>query len=910
MKTFTLFTMMVALSSVTAFAQKDVIQRPWQGTVHDQSTTINCIERKAQPAMRMARQLTSEDVLVTPPATATVEQWYTISGSIYVNTSSGMKPFDQNVNVAIDGDDIYIQGLAYWFPDGWIKGAISGSTATFPGGQFVGSDDYGPEYICASDDGETLTENIVFNYKAEEGLLESVTAFILENSVTTEVSVYCYWVQPTFSKKAPEAPQVVVAPEDLKTDEWAISAVDNFDDPVSGYVNIGFDGNDVYMQGLCTYLPEAWIKGTLEGTTITFAGDQYFGPYDSYYDHYEFFLRSEGVVFNYDAEAGKMTAKGEIYIYTDNLKGDVYNDPVLTKVFDKAATPATPYISQIYEATSGHVVMFTVPTTDVNGEAMASSKLSFQFYKDVETEISPVTFDPAEYMKLSESMTVIPYGYTDEYDFYPEYIYLNQADYNTWNKIGIQSIYTGGGEENRSEIYWLSIKEYAKTTFDFNAMTDEPCSSGDDNSGDINEDRVITENGVTLTISPKTEEASTPNRFWSTKNGPQLRVYSGTLTFEAPVGKVISKIVFNAGKWNNGNSADSGAFEGSVWTGEAQKVVVTIAGNTQLNSIEVYPVDYVPTAVVAPEGLVAETYIFQAHSEKPYYEPEELTLWTNGGFDGDDFYIQGLTADYNSSTAELWAKATRNEAGQYVIPANQFMGSVEFWMSNVDCYITAVDAEGNMTDIVFNFDADKAQFTTDQTVVINNSSTALDPQQTFTGITITKFNEVAATPADPTIVNLDFGEWSHSLSCNIPTVGSEGETLNPQKLFYTIWLNKEGAIVPYTFTAQMYYAFDEDTTEVPYSQYYSSWDNAHNIYFYDDEEVFASWWKVGVQSIYYGGGEVRKSNIVWTDTPFVVGIDDINVETCSTVIFNTAGQRTYAPMKGLNIINGRKVMIK
>lgn len=83
-------------------------------------------------------------------------------------------------------------------------------------------------------------------------------------------SVYAYWVFPTFTKEKPKGPEVVVAPEGLETEEWAISATTNFGDPVYGYLNIGFDGNDVYLQGLCTYLPEAWIKGTLNGETITF----------------------------------------------------------------------------------------------------------------------------------------------------------------------------------------------------------------------------------------------------------------------------------------------------------------------------------------------------------------------------------------------------------------------------------------------------------------------------------------------------------------------------------------------------------------------------------------------------------------------------------------------------------------
>ena len=221
--------------------------------------------------------------------------------------------------------------------------------------------------------------------------------------------------------------------------------------------------------------------------------------------------------------------------------------------------------------------MFTIPATDVNGDAMLSSKVSFQFFKDIEQEVSPVVFEPADYPALTEAMTVFPYGFTDDNFLFYNYMYLNQADYGKWNKIGLQVTYTGGGEENKSEIFWFDIKPYEMTIFDFNAMTDEPCSSSVSNDGDITENRVLTANNVTLTVSPKAEEATTPNRFWSTSKGPQLRIYSGTLTFEAPIGKVITKLVFNNGKWDEGNSADSGQFEGNVWTGEAKKVVVTIA---------------------------------------------------------------------------------------------------------------------------------------------------------------------------------------------------------------------------------------------------------------------------------------------------------------------------------------------
>ncbi|MCR4957344.1 MAG: hypothetical protein K6B13_01870 [Prevotella sp.] len=912
MKRFTLLTMLMALFGVMSFAQK--APSPWQGMVTSPSTAIKGIARMAQPTTNMPKRAADQ---VAPPATATVETWYTTEGTFYVYGRYGWEDYTANVptiNVAVDGSDFYIQGLSYYFAETWIKGSLDGSTVVFDNPQLAGMQGDAFDYLVGGDRTGNVTDNIVFNYDADGGLLTAVTAILAESPTAESIeSVYTYWVLPVFSKEKPKGPEPVVAPEGLVTDEWAINAMTNFGDPVSGYLNIGFDGNDVYLQGFCTYLPETWIKGTLNGNTITFPGDQYFGGYDAdYYTHYEFFLLSDGVVFTYDAEAGKMTATGEIYIREAirNYKGDVYNDPVLTKVVEKAGTPSIPNISQIYDGTDGPIAMYTVPTTDVNGNAMASAKLTFQFLKDVEQDISPVTFDPADYACLTEPMTEIAYGYSNTDDFHPKHIILRQADYKTWNKIGIQTIYAGGGEVNKSEIFWLDLKPYEKATFDFNAMKDEPCSNVG-HEGDITEDRTFTANNVTLTVSPST--TNTPNRFWSTSNGPQLRVYGGTLTFEAPVGKVIKRMVFNNGKWNDGNSADSGQFDGNVWTGEAKKVVVTIAANTQLNSIDVYPTDYVPTAVTAPENLVTDTYIFRANSLKPYYDPAELTLWVKVGFDGNDAYIQGLAADYNSSVSQLWVKATKNEAGQYVIPANQFMGSVSFWMSTIDCYFTAVDENGNMVDAVLDFDAEKAQFTTTQSLVLNAMLTELYPYETFTDVTITKFDEVAATPADPDIISISFGEWSHYITCNIPNVGSNGETLNPQKLFYTVWIEKNGETAPYTFTAEMYSAFDEDITELPWDANYYSWDNSHSIYFYDEAEVFSEWTKVGIQSIYYGAGEVRKSNIDWIGNPELgTGISDIAVgqQAAKTVYFNLSGQRLHAPRKGLNIVNGRVVMVK
>ena len=129
---------------------------------------------------------------------------------------------------------------------------------------------------------------------------------------------------------------------------------------------------------------------------------------------------------------------------------------VIKKVTEKAAKPAVPTISEIKETQYGDVILFNVPTIDNKGDGLLTTKLSYQLFYEENKVVSPIIFTTAYYPKLTTDMTVIPYGFTDNYDFYTDGIYLNM-DHSTWTKIGIQSIYTGGGVENKSEICWFKM---------------------------------------------------------------------------------------------------------------------------------------------------------------------------------------------------------------------------------------------------------------------------------------------------------------------------------------------------------------------------------------------------------------------------------------------------------------------
>ena len=98
--------------------------------------------------------------------------------------------------------------------------------------------------------------------------------------------------------------------------------------------------------------------------------------------------------------------------------------------------------------------------------------------------------------------------------------------------------------------------------------------------------------GVTVTVTASDAEANNRNRLWATN--PRLRMYDGTITF-ASAGEKITKIEMtistNKSLVANNNTADSGTLtqvtkqtnSEMTWTGEAQSVTITIAGNTQFS---------------------------------------------------------------------------------------------------------------------------------------------------------------------------------------------------------------------------------------------------------------------------------------------------------------------------------------
>ena len=198
---------------------------------------------------------------------------------------------------------VYIQhpvSLSYY--DGWVEGTLSddGRTITVPMGQ----------YIAYTKSLEMAVQVAMFRYDEEAGTyfydesVEEVT-YTIEDDGTVRLNgtdqtlilgtmnrafgdVFQYldyeWLQDgdyasvyVLADEQPLSP-----PEGLvASDFYMTTAVnDGMDwDPVAVVVKMGMDGEDVWLQGISRYLPDAWIKGVHQGDKIVFENPQLLGSY-------------------------------------------------------------------------------------------------------------------------------------------------------------------------------------------------------------------------------------------------------------------------------------------------------------------------------------------------------------------------------------------------------------------------------------------------------------------------------------------------------------------------------------------------------------------------------------------------------------------------------------------------------
>lgn len=280
--------------------------------------------------------------------------------------------------------------------------------------------------------------------------------------------------------------------------------------------------------------------------------------------------------------------------------------------------------------------------------------------------------------------------------------------------------------------------------------------------------------------------------------------------------------------------------------------------------------------------------------------------------EGNDIYIAGL----NKNIPSGWAKGTIS-GNKATFSGHQYMGldsvtaSYAFfepvsrsmvWDSEIG------DSIENLTlaeAITFAYDADKGTLSTDSTFVANQGYKMFNQVFTYDGATLEPWTEKAATPLAvdaSTMSYMPFSEeYGYGLLAFAPSeFDADGYILDANKLYYSIYLDDDVL----TIDPDEYKLFPYETTEIPFT-YSDMLDFVNYAGMWQVYTFVTGIDRIGVQMIYKGGGEVRKSAITYIsaidEDPSAVSNVAQTGKVAGVTYTDLSGRRVSRPGKGLFI---------
>jgi hypothetical protein len=241
----------------------------------------------------------------------------------------------------------------------WVKGTKEDNKITIPAGQIIFyATAYGLRIAkCAYVEGTGWTEVAGDITLTVDGNTISLDDTDEDHPVaafwTDDNSFSGYGDYETVFSYDPDyvAPQPIVLPDGATVETWyQDQVVVGSQGDEDGFAKVAFVGDDVYLSGIFKNFPDSWIKGTIDGTTVTFSGLQFLGNYSSY----EIYATgSDGLTYSstlqdfkmtYDATAKTLTSVNTLLA---NAKKDAvyyleaYNNIVISKDAPEEPTAIT-----------------------------------------------------------------------------------------------------------------------------------------------------------------------------------------------------------------------------------------------------------------------------------------------------------------------------------------------------------------------------------------------------------------------------------------------------------------------------------------------------------------------------------------------------------------------------------------
>ena len=480
-------------------------QRPAKETRTPQRQASKSCLKKTAPARTVSFNVSADDIIWDAPEGN--QSLMAKSGSYYSSTLWGiMQDVATDIPCTIvegEGGLYYIYNPFTGLDSGtWIKGTIEGDQLTFNFPQpvyydydeednmivyvaqmchFEINNEGDEEGLYYADEGDT---KMVFVKDGDKWVMQTEEVNdhpVVMGLVAADDGTWCAYSDWDTSIY-PFQGTTVTPPEGLTTEQWVMKMQIEGEYPAGQYLNVGFDGDDIYVQGLYTTLPDAWVKGTIADGKAVFDSKQYMGPsemdnafayffgateeerYDEEWDYtWTETIPADNITFDYDKEKSTLTSDGSIIInkgMDEVYSLQTYTKPVIRLQGDVTDfTPANPVLTYFYpyEVDYPGTLYFLFPTLNNEGQLLDADNLYYRVYIDGEL----YTFYDDEYLGLDDATEEIPFYFNngDTLGYYgtgdvTHYFGFSMDGFKT---IGVQTLYRDENGEYPSDIVTYTI---------------------------------------------------------------------------------------------------------------------------------------------------------------------------------------------------------------------------------------------------------------------------------------------------------------------------------------------------------------------------------------------------------------------------------------------------------------------
>ena len=263
------------------------------------------------------------------------------------------------------------------------------------------------------------------------------------------IQVFFYHYDKTF----------VTLPEGLQTKRYLFESLAGDEKMIEGwYINAGRDEEHIYIQGLSQLLPDGWVRGTYDNAESKMYFENWLiGTYRHPAGNYDLIFSGAKMYSDLDfltLDCGKF-----LFMTADGDTMETYEMIDIRFVEEMEGTPNDPVIYSVKTGVRPYI-RFSLRLSDTEGRPMAKERLTYQILIMKGNEVTPLELSPNLYPGLQEDWIEIPFEYADGININRHMLYFNQEEeqINSWDKVGLQTIYRGADKEHKSNIVWYDMR--------------------------------------------------------------------------------------------------------------------------------------------------------------------------------------------------------------------------------------------------------------------------------------------------------------------------------------------------------------------------------------------------------------------------------------------------------------------